>query len=150
MDCDFSHNPDDLVRLHHACAVDGAGMSVGSRYTKGGGVENWPWHRLLISSGAGIYVNVVLGLGVKDATAGFVCYRREVLEAIDLDSIKFIGYAFQIEMKFNAKQLGFRIQEVPIKFSDREFGTSKMSMNIFNEAFVGVVKMRLRGVKRKV
>lgn len=150
MDCDFSHNPDDLIRLHKACSVDGAGMSVGSRYTQGGGVENWPWHRLLISSGAGIYVNIILQLGVKDATAGFVCYRRAVLEAIDLDSIKFIGYAFQIEMKFNAKQLGFRIQEVPIKFSDREFGTSKMSMNIFNEAFVGVLKMRIRGVKRKV
>jgi dolichol-phosphate mannosyltransferase len=150
MDCDFSHKPDDLLRLHAACASQGADMSVGSRYVAGGGVENWPWHRLFISSGAGIYVNAILMLGVKDATAGFVCYRRKVLETIDLDSIRFIGYAFQIEMKFNTKQLGFSIQEVPIRFSDREFGTSKMSLGIFNEAILGVLKMRFRGVSRRL
>ncbi|MFN8697872.1 MAG: polyprenol monophosphomannose synthase [Flavobacteriales bacterium] len=142
MDCDFSHNPDDLVRLHDACASGKGDVAVGSRYVKGGGVENWPWHRLAMSSGAGIYVNTVLGLGVKDATAGFVCYTRKVLEKLDLDAIRFIGYAFQIEMKYRAKQLGFRIVEVPIRFADRQFGTSKMSMGIFKEAFVGVLKMR--------
>ncbi len=142
MDCDFSHNPDDLIRLYEACKRDGADMSVGSRYVKGGGVENWPWHRLLISSGASVYVNLILGLGVKDSTAGFVCYTRRVLESLDLDHIRFIGYAFQIEMKYRTKQKGFRIAEVPIRFADRQFGTSKMSMGIFKEAFVGVLKMR--------
>ncbi len=142
MDCDFSHNPDDLVRLHDACASGKGDVAVGSRYVKGGGVENWPCHRLAMSSGAGIYVNTILGLGVKDATAGFVCYTRKVLEKLDLDAIRFIGYAFQIEMKYRAKQLGFRIVEVPIRFADRQFGTSKMSMGIFKEAFVGVLKMR--------
>lgn len=149
MDCDFSHNPDDLVRLYDGCTKQGGDMSVGSRYIKGGGVENWPMHRLLISSGAGVYVNLILGLGVKDATAGFVCYSRQVLQAIDLDSIKFIGYAFQIEMKHNTKRLGFKIVEVPIRFADRVLGTSKMNMNIFSEAFVGVLKMRFRRVSRK-
>lgn len=147
MDCDFSHNPNDLVRLYAGCTEQGGDVSVGSRYVKGGGVENWPWHRLLISSGAGVYVNLVLGLGVKDATAGFVCYRRKVLETIQLDNIQFIGYAFQIEMKYKAKKNGFKIVEVPIRFSDREFGTSKMSMGIFNEAFVGVLKMRFSSSK---
>jgi dolichol-phosphate mannosyltransferase len=142
MDCDFSHNPDDLIRLHDACSSGKGDISVGSRYVKGGGVENWPWHRMLISGGAGIYVNVVLGLGVKDATAGFVCYTRKVLEKMNLDGIRFIGYAFQIEMKYKARKLGFRIVEVPIRFADRQFGTSKMSLGIFNEAFLGVLKMR--------
>ncbi|MFN9799053.1 MAG: polyprenol monophosphomannose synthase [Bacteroidota bacterium] len=142
MDCDFSHNPDDLVRLHEACASGKGDVAVGSRYVKGGGVENWPWHRLVMSSGAGTYVNLILGLGVKDATAGFVCYARKVLESIDLDRIRFVGYAFQIEMKYKAKKLGFRIVEVPILFADRKFGTSKMSMAIFSEAFTGVIKMR--------
>jgi dolichol-phosphate mannosyltransferase len=141
MDCDFSHNPDDLIRLWEACDR-GADMSVGSRYTKGGGVRNWPWHRRVISQGAGIYVNLVLGLGVKDATAGFVCYRKKVLQSIALDRIQFIGYAFQIEMKYNTKLLGFTIAEVPIQFADRELGASKMSLNIFNEAFLGVLKMK--------
>lgn len=144
MDCDFSHNPDDLPRLLEACRSGRGDVAVGSRYVKGGGVENWPWHRLLISSGAGIYVNTVLSLGVKDATAGFVCYRRVVLERMDLDGIRFIGYAFQIEMKYKAKKLGFRIVEVPIRFADRELGTSKMSMGIFREAFLGVLQMRFR------
>ena len=142
MDCDFSHDPQDLVRLRIPCAEGGAGVTVGSRYVKGGGVVDWPLGRRLISKGASIYVNMVLWLGVKDSTAGFVAYRREVLEAMDLDAIRFIGYAFQIEMKFRAKRLGFKITEVPISFCDRILGTSKMSLDIFNEAFLGVLKMR--------
>jgi dolichol-phosphate mannosyltransferase len=144
MDCDFSHTPQDLIRLVEACQL-GADMSVGSRYTKGGGVVNWPLKRRVMSRGAGIYVNIVLGLGVKDATAGFVCYKRQVLEKLDLDGIKFIGYAFQIEMKYKTKQKGFTIKEVPIVFKDRILGKSKMSLNIFNEAFLGVLKMRFNG-----
>lgn len=142
MDCDFSHNPNDLIRLRIPCAEGGAGVAVGSRYVKGGGVVNWPFLRRFISRGASIYVNLILWLGVKDSTAGFVAYRREVLEAIDLDAVRFIGYAFQIEMKFRAKKLGYRISEVPISFCDRVLGTSKMSLDIFNEAFLGVLKMR--------
>jgi dolichol-phosphate mannosyltransferase len=149
MDCDFSHNPKDLMRLYDGCTTRGGDMSVGSRYVKGGGVQNWPMKRLVMSFGASLYVNSVLWLGVRDSTAGFVCYRRKVLETIDLDSIQFIGYAFQIEMKYNARQLGFSIVEVPITFIDRELGTSKMSMNIFNEAVLGVLKMRFRRVSRK-
>jgi dolichol-phosphate mannosyltransferase len=145
MDCDFSHNPDDLIRLRKAC-LDGADVAVGSRYVKGGGVSNWPIGRIMMSYFASVYVNSILWLGVRDSTAGFKCYRREVLEKIDLEKIRFIGYAFQIEMKYNAKQLGFKIFEVPITFSDREFGTSKMSMGIFKEAFLGVIQMRLRRV----
>ena len=141
MDCDFSHNPKDLKRLITACQT-GADVAVGSRYTSGGSVVNWPLHRKWMSQGAGIYVNLVLGLSVKDATAGFVCFKRQVLEQLELDKIKFIGYAFQIEMKYKAKQKGFKIQEVPIQFIDRVLGQSKMSLNIFNEAFLGVLKMR--------
>jgi len=141
MDADFSHNPKDLVRLRAAC-TSGAGVAVGSRYVKGGGVVNWPWHRRAMSYGASLYVNLVLGLGVKDATAGFKCYRSEVLQLMDLDAIHFIGYAFQIEMKYTAKRLGFTIAEVPIHFIDRVLGQSKMSLNIFHEAFLGVLKMR--------
>jgi dolichol-phosphate mannosyltransferase len=144
MDCDFSHTPQDLVRLVEACH-QGADMSVGSRYTKGGGVIDWPLKRRVMSKGAGVYVNLVLGLGVKDATAGFVCYKRQVLESLDLSSIRFIGYAFQIEMKYKTKRQGFTIKEVPIVFKDRILGKSKMSLNIFNEAFLGVLKMRLNG-----
>ncbi|MDE0870570.1 MAG: polyprenol monophosphomannose synthase [Flavobacteriales bacterium] len=146
MDCDFSHNPRDLIRLREAC-VEGADVAVGSRYVKGGGISNWPLGRILMSYLASVYVNSILWLGVKDSTAGFKCYRKEVLQRIDLDRIQFIGYAFQIEMKYNAKRLGFRIKEVPITFSDREFGTSKMSMGIFREAFLGVIQMRFRAVK---
>ena len=142
MDCDFSHDPQDLIRLRIPCAEGGAGVTVGSRYVKGGGVVDWPLGRRFISKGASIYVNMVLWLGVKDSTAGFVAYKREVLEAIDLEAIRFIGYAFQIEMKFRAKKLGFKIAEVPISFCDRILGTSKMSLDIFNEAFLGVLKMR--------
>ena len=142
MDCDFSHDPQDLVRLRIPCAEGVAGVTVGSRYVKGGGVVDWPLGRRLISKGASIYVNMVLWLGVKDSTAGFVAYKREVLETMDLEAIRFIGYAFQIEMKFRAKNLGFKITEVPIRFCDRILGTSKMSLDIFNEAFLGVLKMR--------
>jgi len=142
MDCDFSHDPEDLVRLRIPCAEGGAGVTVGSRYVKGGGVVNWPFLRRFISKGASVYVNLVLWIGVKDSTAGFVAYRREVLEAIDLDAVRFIGYAFQIEMKYRAKRLGFKISEVPISFCDRVLGTSKMSLDIFNEAFFGVIQMR--------
>ena len=141
MDADFSHNPKDLERLREAC-MDGAGVAVGSRYTKGGAVSNWPWHRIAMSYGASLYVNTILGLGVKDPTAGFKCYQAKTLRTIRLDAIHFIGYAFQIEMKYNAKRLGFSIAEVPITFVDRELGTSKMSLNIFREAFVGVLQMR--------
>lgn len=146
MDCDFSHNPNDLVRLREAC-INGAGVAVGSRYTRGGKVSNWPVGRILMSYFASVYVNTILWLGVRDSTAGFKCYRREVLERIDLSRIQFIGYAFQIEMKYNARQLGFSIEEVPITFIDRELGTSKMSMNIFREAFLGVLQMRFRKVQ---
>lgn len=149
MDCDFSHNPDDLVRLYEGCTTQGGDMSVGSRYTKGGGVKNWPFKRLAMSFGASIYVNTLLWLGVKDSTAGFVCYTRKVLEAIDLDDIQFVGYAFQIEMKYNTFRLGFKIVEVPIIFIDREFGTSKMSANIFKEGVVGVFNMRFRKISRR-
>lgn len=145
MDADFSHNPKDLVRLYDACAKDGADMSVGSRYIKDGGVENWPLDRILLSKYASVYVRIVTWLPVKDTTAGFVCYTRKVLEKIDLNKIEFIGYAFQIEMKFAAWQLGFKIQEVPIIFTDRVVGVSKMSTSIFKEAFLGVVAMRWKG-----
>lgn len=145
MDCDFSHNPQDLIRLRAACE-GGADVAVGSRYTKGGKVDNWPIGRILMSYFASVYVNLVLWLGVRDSTAGFKCYRREVLKTIDLNRIRFIGYAFQIEMKYNARRLGFKIVEVPITFIDRQFGTSKMSMNIFREAFLGVLQMRFRKI----
>lgn len=143
MDADFSHNPSDLLRLRDACA-SGAGVAVGSRYTEGGQVENWPMNRLMLSKGASLYVRLVSGMPVKDPTAGFVCYRREVLEAMDLAKIRFIGYAFQIEMKFAARQLGFSIREVPITFTDRVAGTSKMSPKIIKEAIKGVLQLRWR------
>jgi len=148
MDADFSHNPDDLQRLHEAC-TNGADMSVGSRYTKGGKVENWPRNRVLMSYYASVYVNMILWTGIKDCTAGFVCYSRKVLETIDLDNIKFIGYAFQIEMKYTVKKLGFTIKEVPITFVDRLYGESKMNSGIFKEAILGVLKMRFKTVKPK-
>jgi dolichol-phosphate mannosyltransferase len=143
MDADFSHDPNDLIRLYEACATGGADMSVGSRYVKGGHVRDWTWDRILMSFSASLYVRTMLWLGVRDTTAGFVCYKRQVLEALPLDEIKFIGYAFQIEMKYRVKLLGFKIREVPITFVDRVKGRSKMSMNIFNEAFMGVLKMRM-------
>lgn len=143
MDADMSHNPDDLIRLYNACAHQGVGMSVGSRYVRGGSVRDWAWHRVAISWCASLYVRTVLWLGVMDTTAGFVCYRHGTLAQLDLDAIKFIGYAFQIEMKYRVKRKGLRIVEVPITFVDRVKGRSKMSLNIFNEAFIGVLKMRL-------
>ena len=148
MDADFSHNPDDLVRLRQAC-VDGADVSIGSRYVKGGKVENWPANRVLMSYFASVYVNAILWLGIRDCTAGFKCYKRDVLEAMDLNAIRFVGYAFQIEMKYTAQHLGFYLEEVPITFVDRQQGVSKMSMNIFQEDFVGVWKMRFSKIPRK-
>jgi dolichol-phosphate mannosyltransferase len=148
MDADLSHNPADLVRLHEACARPGVGMSVGSRYVKGGQVKDWAWHRILMSYCASLYVRLVLWLGVRDTTAGFVCYRTAVLADLPLDEIRFIGYAFQIEMKYRVKLQGHRIVEVPITFVDRLKGKSKMSMNIFHEAFLGVLKMRFT-IERK-
>lgn len=145
MDADFSHNPDDLIRLHEAC-VKGADVAVGSRYVKGGKVENWPLDRVLMSKYASVYVRMVLWLGIKDTTAGFKCYRRKVLETIDLDNIRFVGYAFQIEMKYTAKKLGFKVVEVPITFVDRREGYSKMSGKIFKEAFWGVIQMRFKKI----
>lgn len=141
MDCDFSHNPKDLVRLLEACE-NGADVAVGSRYTKGGQVSNWPIGRILMSYFASVYVRIVLWLPVKDTTAGFKCYRKKVLQTIDLDAVRFMGYAFQIEMKYRAYKKGFKIVEVPIMFTDRVLGVSKMSTKIFKEAFVGVVQMR--------
>lgn len=141
MDCDFSHNPDDLLRLRKAC-VDGADLAVGSRYVKGGGIKNWPWNRVLISYFASIYVRFMTWIGVRDTTAGFVCFRRKVLETIDFEKIHFIGYAFQIEMKFATRSLGFKITEVPILFIDRQEGQSKMSKGIIKEAIFGVLQMR--------
>lgn len=148
MDCDFSHNPDDLIRLHEAC-VKGADVAVGSRYVSGGKVQNWPLGRLMMSYFASVYVRIVLWMNVKDTTAGFKCYKREVLEAIDFDSIKFVGYAFQIEMKYTAHRLGFKVVEVPITFIDRVEGVSKMSSKIFKEAFLGVLQMRFKKIVRK-
>jgi len=142
MDCDFSHNPNDLVRLLEACE-SGADVAVGSRYCRGGKITNWPFGRILMSYFASVYVRIVLWLPVKDTTAGFKCYRRKVLESIDLDAIRFMGYAFQIEMKYRAYKKGFKIIEVPILFTDRVLGESKMSTKIFKEAFLGVIQMRL-------
>ena len=141
MDADFSHNPKDLVRLHQAC-VDGAGVSVGSRYVKGGAVENWPANRIALSKGASLYTRIITHMPVMDPTAGFVCYKREVLESINLDNIRFIGYAFQIEMKFTAWKLGFTVAEVPITFIDRKLGASKMNKGIIKEGVIGVLKLK--------
>jgi dolichol-phosphate mannosyltransferase len=145
MDCDFSHNPQDLIRLLEACE-NGADVAVGSRYCKGGQISNWPIGRILMSYFASVYVRFILWLPVKDTTAGFKCYRKKVLETIELDRIKFMGYAFQIEMKYRAYKKGFKIQEVPILFTDRILGVSKMSTKIFKEAFLGVLQMRFRAL----
>mgnify|MGYP003411430758 FL=1 len=141
MDADFSHNPNDLERLYTACK-NGAGVAVGSRYVKGGAVANWPANRILLSRGASLYTRIITWMPVKDPTAGFVCYSKEVLEAINLDGIEFVGYAFQIEMKFASWKLGFKIVEVPITFIDREFGASKMNKGIVKEGILGVLKLR--------
>jgi dolichol-phosphate mannosyltransferase len=149
MDADFSHNPDDLIRLRSACANGEADVAVGSRYVTGMNVVNWPLSRLLLSYGASLYVRLITGMNVKDATAGFKCYKRKVLETIDLDKIHFIGYAFQIEMKFTAWKHGFKIVEVPIVFTDRTEGTSKMSGGIIKEAALGVVELKWKSLFRK-
>lgn len=142
MDADFSHAPSDLPRLYHACAVEGNDVAVGSRYVSGVNVVNWPMGRVLMSYYASKYVRCVTGIPIHDTTAGFVCYRRRVLETIDLDAIRFKGYAFQIEMKFTAYKLGFKIKEVSVVFVNRELGTSKMSGGIFSEALFGVMRLR--------
>ena len=149
MDADFSHNPDDLIKLHDACA-NGADVSVGSRYITGVNVVNWPMGRVLMSYYASAYVRFITRMKTRDTTAGFVCYTRKVLETIDLDKVKFIGYAFQIEMKYTAWKLGFTIKEVPIIFTDRAEGTSKMSKGIFKEAIFGVINLRWRGMIGKI
>lgn len=147
MDADFSHNPADLLRLYKACAEDGADMAVGSRYCNGVSVVDWPMGRIIMSYFASAYVRYVLGMKIYDTTAGFVCYSRRVLETLDLDAVKMKGYGFQIEMKYSAYKLGFRIQEVPIIFVNRQKGTSKMSGGIFGEAFWGVMGLRLRKIR---
>lgn len=148
MDCDFSHNPEDLEKLYSA-AVNGADVAIGSRYISGINVVNWPLGRVLMSYFASVYVRIVTGMDVRDTTAGFKCYRRKVLETIDFSKIKLVGYGFQIEMKFTAHKFGFKIVEVPIIFIDRQEGTSKMSGGIFNEALWGVLKMKIRSWFRK-
>lgn len=142
MDADFSHNPEDLIRLREAC-VNGADVAIGSRYIKGVNVVNWPMGRVLMSYFASMYVRLITGINIQDATAGFKCYRRKVLETIPMDKIKFVGYAFQIEMKFTAIKYGFNVVEIPIIFTDRTEGTSKMSTRIFREAFLGVIQMKI-------
>ncbi len=143
MDADFSHNPDDLVNLYRACAEGGADVAVGSRYIRGVNVVNWPMGRVLMSYFAGVYVRFITGMSIMDPTAGFICYRREVLEIILHNPIKFVGYAFQIEMKFTCWKYGFRLVEVPIIFTDRTKGVSKMSSRIFKEAVFGVIQMKI-------
>lgn len=147
MDADFSHNPDDLIRLYNACGKEGADVAIGSRYCNGISVINWPIGRVIMSYYASTYVRTVLGMKIFDTTAGFMCYSRKVLETIDFDRIKMKGYGFQIEMKYNAFKLGFKIKEVPIIFIDRTEGTSKMSGGIFSEAFWGVIKLRFRSIR---
>lgn len=143
MDADFSHNPNDLIRLYENCKNGSSDLSIGSRYVTGGKVENWPLNRILISYGASVYVRLITWMPVKDCTAGFVCYTKKVLESINLDEIRFIGYAFQIEMKYRAWKKGFRLAEIPITFVDRKEGQSKMTKGIVKEAILGVWKMRL-------
>lgn len=149
MDADFSHPVDKLPELYDACAKDGYDFSIGSRYVKGGGVSNWDKKRLYLSYFASIYVRSILWVSIKDTTAGFMCYSRKVLETIDLDSIKFIGYAFQIEMKYTATKLGFKGKEVAITFKDRELGNSKMDTSIFKEAIFGMFKLRFKKIRGK-
>ncbi len=149
MDADFSHNPQDLLNLYDACANAGADVAIGSRYITGVNVVNWPMGRVLMSYCASMYVRTVLGVDIRDTTAGFVCYRRQVLETMELDKIRFKGYAFQIEMKFTAYKCGFKIKEVPIIFINRVLGTSKMSGGIFSEALLGVIRLKIESWTRK-
>jgi len=146
MDADFSHNPTDLLRLYSACKNEDCDMAIGSRYVTGVNVVNWPMHRVLLSWGASKYVRWITGMKIDDTTAGFICYKREVLEAINLDAIKFVGYAFQIEMKFKTYLSKFKIKEVPVIFTDRTKGTSKMSKGIISEAIFGVLAMKLKSI----
>jgi dolichol-phosphate mannosyltransferase len=148
MDADFSHNPDDLLRLRQACA-DGADAAIGSRYINGVNVVNWPMSRVLMSYFASVYVRFITGLKIQDSTAGFMCYKSKVLQTIELSKIKFVGYAFQIEMKYTSIKHGFNLVEVPIIFTDRTVGTSKMSTGIFKEAFFGVIQMKINSIFRK-
>lgn len=148
MDADFSHNPDDLLRLRQAC-IDGADASIGSRYIKGVNVVNWPMSRVLMSYFASVYVRFITGINIQDSTAGFMCYKRKVLETVQLNKVKFVGYAFQIEMKYTAIKHGFKVVEVPIIFTDRTEGTSKMSTKIFREAIFGVIQMKINSIFRK-
>jgi len=146
IDADFSHNPKDLSRLYDACKKDGADVAVGSRYVSEGGVINWPWDRIALSKGASLYTRMITWMPIKDPTAGFVCYKKEVLEAMNLDAIAFVGYAFQIEMKFAAWKLGFKLKEVPITFIDRKIGVSKMSKRILKEGVLGVLMIQLKSL----
>ncbi len=148
MDADFSHPPKDVLNLLKACQSGAADVAVGSRYVEGGGVVNWPKNRLILSKGASLYTRIVTGMPVHDPTAGFVCYQRPVLEALDLDKVKFVGYAFQIGMKYLAYKAGFTIVEVPIQFVERQFGVSKMHLGIIREAIIGVLQLRLSSVFR--
>ncbi|RAJ18116.1 polyprenol monophosphomannose synthase [Olleya aquimaris] len=149
MDADFSHNPKDLERLYEACKTEGADVAIGSRYVKGVNVVNWPLGRVILSYGASIYVRLITGMKIKDATAGFVCYKRQVLEQLNLDQIKFVGYAFQIEMKFKAYLKKFKIVEVPVIFTDRTKGESKLSSSIISEAIFGVITMKFKSLFKK-
>ena len=149
MDADFSHNPDDLIRLYNACSSEGGELAIGSRYVKGVNIVNWPMSRLLMSFFASKYVKLITGMPIHDSTAGFKCYKREVLETINFNKIQFVGYAFQIEMKFKAWKYGFNVVEVPVIFTDRTEGTSKMSEGIFFEAVFGVLQMKIKSLFRK-
>ena len=149
MDCDFSHNPKDLIKLYNACSKEGADLAIGSRYKSGVNVVNWPMGRVLMSYYASAYVRFITGMNIRDTTSGFKCYTRKVLETIDLNAIKFKGYAFQIEMKFTAVKFGFNVVEVPIIFTDRKEGESKMSGGIFKEAIFGVLQMKIKSWFRK-
>jgi len=149
MDADFSHNPQDLIRLYKACAEEGADLAIGSRYISGVNVVNWPLYRILMSYFASIYVRIITGMKIMDTTAGFKCYRKEVLQNIKPDHIKSVGYGFQIEMKFTTWKLGYKIIEIPIIFTDRQLGASKMTGGIFNEALWGVLKMKVRSMFTK-
>ena len=146
MDADFSHNPTDLIRLYDACRLDNADLAIGSRYVKGVNVVNWPLGRVILSYGASIYVRLITGMRINDATAGFICYKRQVLEQLNLDQIKFVGYAFQIEMKFKAYLKKFKLVEVPVIFTDRTKGESKLSSGIISEAIFGVISMKLKSL----
>ena len=149
MDADFSHNPDDIIKLYHACSEEGADVAIGSRYVKGVNVVNWPLGRVLLSYLASKYVRLITGMNIHDTTAGFICYKRAVLESIELDTIKFIGYAFQIEMKFKAYLKKCNIVEIPVIFTDRTRGESKLSSGIISEAIFGVISMKLKSLIKK-